>query len=273
MTFTEKIKAIKNIIQKIGNNPSAIFWVLKDEEDFRKRLIKSYGYERFRTIDIRNFLNVEETVVNHYTFLDGTSMLTDHALLKSIAEKIQECEYLEIGTWRGESILNVADTNANCTSINLSKDDILKSGIDKKYAELNGCLITEKYTNIKRIYADSMKFDFSTLNKKFDLIFVDGDHSYNAVKSDTANVFKLLRDENSVIVWHDYGYNPEKPRYSTIAGILDGLPEDALKHLYHVSNTMCAVYTKKSFESVLIDPPTFPEKIFNIRFSIKPNEK
>ena len=126
---------------------------------------------------------------------------------------------------------------------------------------------------IKQIYANSFKFEFSTLNKKFDLIFVDGDHSYNAVKSDTANVFKLLRNENSVIVWHDYGYNPEKPRYSTIAGILDGLPEEARNYVYHVSNTMCAIYTKKSFNSVIIDPPTYPEKTFSIKLSIVSNEK
>ena len=43
---------------------------------------------------------------------------------------------------------------------------------------------------------------------------------------------KLLKDENSMIIWHDYGYNPETPRHSVIAAILDGLPASAHQHVF-----------------------------------------
>src|SRR5690606_41176729 len=58
--------------------------------------------------------------------------------------------------------------------------------------------------------------------------------------SDTENVFKHLIHENSIIVWHDYAYNPEKVRFEVMQGILDGIPKKFHSNIYHVANTMCA---------------------------------
>ena len=80
------------------------------------------------------------------------------------------------------------------------------------------------------------------LDKKFDLIFVDGEHGFKAVKIDTRNVFALRKDANSNIVWHDYGYDTEDVRFEVLAAILSGIPKKEHSKLYHVSNTMCAVY-------------------------------
>jgi len=72
------------------------------------------------------------------------------------------------------------------------------------------------------------------------LIFIDGDHHSESIASDTANAFKLLKDENSVIVWHDYGIGTETVRWNVLAGILEGCPADKRNKLYHASNTICA---------------------------------
>ena len=267
MTNKERIKIIFRTVGKIIKKPSLILLVLSDETEFKRHLKKTYGRTQFPTADINQFLIDRKATVNHYTFLDGSSLVTDLALLKSIAQSVPECKYLEIGTWRGESILNVVDAGAHCTSVNLSPEEIIASGFPK-YAELQACLIKDT-TNIKTVYANSLTFDFSTLNQKFDLIFVDGDHHYEAVKSDTRNVYQLLKNDNSMIVWHDYGYNPEKPRHSVIAGILDGLPAEAHKYLYHVSNTMCAVYTKKNLVADIQHYPTRPDKTFCVMLENK----
>ena len=271
MTNSQRLKAIYQIFRKLILKPSSVFLVLKDETEYESYLQKKYGKAQFPTVNINNFLPDGVTEVGHYSFLDGSSLLTDLALLKSIAASYKKCDYLEIGTWRGESILNVADTGANCTSVNLSPEDIIAMGLNEKYAHLHGCLITDK-TKIKSVYANSLTFDFGTLNQKYDLIFVDGDHTYNAVKSDSSKVFELLKDENSIIVWHDYGYNPENPRHSVIAAILDGLPASAHQHVYHVSNTICAVYTRRKLDSAILQSPVRPDKVFTVQLKNVPFE-
>ncbi|MEI6754173.1 MAG: class I SAM-dependent methyltransferase [Paludibacter sp.] len=264
MTNGQRLKAIYSILRKILIKPSSIFLVLKDETEYESYLLKKYRKIQLPTVDINNFLQNGTTEVNHFTFLDGSSLLTDLALLKSVAASYKKCDYMEIGTWRGESILNVADTGANCTSVNLSPEDIIAMGMNEKYAHLHGCLIPDE-NNIKSVYANSLTFDFGSLNQKYDLIFVDGDHSYEAVKSDSAKVYELLKDDNSMIIWHDYGYNPETPRHSVIAAILDGLPDEAHQYLYHVSNTICAVFTHRNLKSIVLESPVEPDKVFSIQ--------
>jgi len=271
MTNLQRLITISKIVIKLAKFPASIFLILKDETEHKSYLQKKYGKTQFPTVDINQFFVDGRAEINHYTFLDGSSLATDLALLKSIAASYPGCEYMEIGTWRGESILNVADTGAHCTSVNLSPEDIIAMGLDEKYAHLHGCLIKDK-SKIKTVYANSLTFDFSTLNQKYDLIFVDGDHTYDAVKSDSSKVFELLKDENSMIVWHDYGYNPETPRHSVIAAILDGLPASAHSHLYHVSNTICAIFTKRDLKAALLESPVKPDKTFKVSLQTTPFE-
>jgi predicted O-methyltransferase YrrM len=268
MTNKERIQAIYSIVRKIIKRPTSLFLVLKDETEYENYLQRKYGQTAFPTTDINQFFVDGKVKVSNYTFLDGSSLITDLALLKSIAKSTPDCEYLEIGTWRGESIVNVAEHAAHCTSVNLSPEDIIAMGLPEKYAKLHGCLI-QNQKNIRSIYANSLHFDFSSLNQKFDLIFVDGDHSYKGVKSDTEKVFKLLKDENSIIVWHDYGYNTETPRHSVIAAILDALPNEEHTNLYHVSNTLCAIYSKKKLTASWQESPIKPTKTFSIEMEVK----
>ncbi|MFM2292276.1 MAG: hypothetical protein RIS29_2089 [Bacteroidota bacterium] len=266
MTTKQIFKAVIDLTRTLIHNPAAIFLILKDDKLHQSLIKNKYGQDRFPTVDIRNFVTQDITVDN-YTFLDGSSLITDLALLKAIATSKTDCEYLEIGTWRGESILNVAATGANCTSVNLSPEDIIKLGFNEKYAKLHACLIKNN-EGITQIHANSQTFNFEQLNKKFDLIFVDGDHSYEGVNSDTRKVINLLKDDNSMIVWHDYAHNPETPRFQVVAAIMDGLPVNEHKNLYHVSNTICAVYCKKALKSQQLQSPVTPDKVFSININI-----
>jgi len=270
MTIKEQLKASFKLIHKLVKKPKSIFLILKDETEYFDYLTRNYGKTEFPTVDINYFIGAKTVQINNYTFLEGSSLITDLALLKTIASKFEECDYLEIGTWRGESIVNVADVQgSHCVSINLSPEQIIELGLPEKYAYEHGCLIKNK-NNIQTIYADSLSFDFPSLNQKFDLIFVDGDHKYESVKSDTKNVFNLLKDDNSIIVWHDYGFDPATPRYSVISAILDGTPNDKRQCLYHVSNTMCALYTKQDLTSFLEIKSDNPNKIFEVNIQSKP---
>src|SRR5690606_31227343 len=106
------------------------------------------------------------------------------------------------------------------------------------------------HPGIRHLHGDSREFDFRPYHKSQDLVFVDGDHHYDSVVADTQTAFKLLRDDRSMIVWHDYGMSPEHVRWSVFHGILEGTPPEKRRFLYTVSNTLCAVYIPEQLESV-----------------------
>src|SRR5690606_42150278 len=87
--------------------------------------------------------------------------------------------------------------------------------------------------------------------------------------SDTENVFKHLIHENSIIVWHDYAYNPEKVRFEVMQGILDGIPKKFHSNIYHVANTMCAIFIKGDFEPEGFEFYKKPEVTYDVKLKVK----
>lgn len=259
----KKIKAIKLLFKY----PVKIILkgIIAANDDFHKKQIKTkYRIEQLPTIDLLDlFPNFQESL-STYSFLEGTSLITDIMLLKKLAKKYENCAYLEIGSWRGESITNVAESSGNCTCLTLSKNEMKIMGFSEKFILVHG-IFSKDAKNIDTIAHDSQTFDFSRMEKKFDLIFVDGAHSYEAVLNDTKNVFKLRKDSSSIVVWHDYGYSTETVRYPIMAAILDGIPINKHRNLYHVSNTMCAVYIEhQKLETYLTNFPIYPNKKFSV---------
>lgn len=52
-------------------------------------------------------------------------------------QKIEAEDYFEIGTWRGESVANVAPYVKNCFTLNLSDVVMLQKGLDKSYIQMH----------------------------------------------------------------------------------------------------------------------------------------
>jgi predicted O-methyltransferase YrrM len=259
-----RIKKVIRCFTTLLAHPSRLARILEDADDWKLRVSQKYGCPNgLSTID----LTFEETIYP-YTFLEGTSMLTDIALLKSLASRYEHCTYLEIGTWRGESVANVASVAEECITISLSEEEMRQAKFSEEVIR-NHAIFSREMSNVTHIGHNSRTFDFSSLGKKFDLIFIDGEHSYEAIKSDTRNAFRLLKDESSAIVWHDYSYGPEVVRWSVLAGILDGCPRNAQGSIYHVSNTMCAIYLQGSFEESYPVASQLPDKVFTVNLSAK----
>lgn len=258
------IKAITLIIRK----PALLNKVLDDSDVNKEQVIKNFNLpEGLKTIDITDLLPGFNETVEPFCSMDGGSTPIDLALLKGLAKTIKECSYFEIGTWRGESVANVAIVAKQCVTLNLPDVEMLKIGLDKEYVNAHR-FFSKNLTNVTHIQANSQTFDYSELRRKFDLIFIDGDHHYESVKCDTANAFSLLKDDNSIIVWHDYGNNPNDVRWDVLLGILEGTPESKRKHLYRVSNTLCAIYATLPIQS--FKQPHFenPKKYFKIQISL-----
>jgi predicted O-methyltransferase YrrM len=248
----------------IIRNPWLMNRVLDDEEVNRRIVVKEHGFGNgLPVVDILDLIPGFEETVEPFGFLDGGSLPIDIALLKGLARQRPNAHYLEIGTWRGESVANVAAVAEHCVTINLPDSEMQRIGLDKEYIELHRHF-SQRLPNVTHLQHDSRTLDFNTLNEKFDVIFIDGDHHYESVRSDTANSFKALRNERSVIVWHDYGHDPASVRWDVLRGILDGTPADKRKNLYRVSNTLCAIYIPYPIKSAPQARHQVPAKHFRI---------
>ena len=261
----KKIKKIIKGIILLLKKPSLINNILESDYVWSKYV----SNKNLPVIAIEKLIpNFNETL-NVFSFLGGGSLPTDIMLLKALAKQIENCAYFEIGTWRGESVVNVAENAKECYTLNLSKDEMLRMDLPKEYAKLHGFFSKDK-KNITHLLGNSLTYNYQALNKKFDLIFIDGNHKYAYVKNDTKKIFKHLVKENTIVVWHDYAYNPEKIRHEILAGILDALPKKLHKNLYHVSNTMCAIYTTKKLKSIPFQSIVKPNN--NFKINIKMNK-
>jgi predicted O-methyltransferase YrrM len=54
-------------------------------------------------------------------------------------------------------------------------------------------------SKIIQVWGNSATFDFSPWHNKVDLVYVDGAHTYQFVKSDIENALKMLRPGGSIV--------------------------------------------------------------------------
>jgi len=263
------MKKLFKALFAILRNPWLLNNVLSDDSVWNRYINKNYEFNHgLPLLDINRVCpNFSETL-ECFAFLDGGSLPTDIALLKSLSKKFENCKYFEIGTWRGESVVNVAENAAECYTLNLSKEELLSLGLSDRYADMHGFFSKGK-ENITHLTGNSLTFDFKSFDKKFDLIFIDGDHHYSTIKKDTENIFEHLVHENSIVVWHDYAHTPEKIRPEVMAAILDGTPPEHRKYLYHVSNTLCAIFIRSEFPTSVLEAPAIPNKTFRVTIENK----
>jgi len=256
-------KAI-NALYQIIRNPWLLNKVLEEEKFWRKKVIKRHGLsDGLPVIRAEELFGDFTETVDSFAFLDGGSLPTDLALLKKLARRIPHCSYFEIGTWRGESVANVASVAEICFSLNLSEVELRKMGVNQRYIDLHR-FYSRNISNINHLEGNTLSFDFQFLNRKFDLIFIDGDHHFKMVKNDTQKVFSHLIHENTVVVWHDYARDPETVRYEVLAGILEGCPPSFHQHIFHIAHTLCAVYIPGQTGGKRLDVPVEPSGAFQV---------
>lgn len=257
MTLKEVFKAVGLLISK----PYLLNSVLQNEDRFKIQVQKNYGIlnglPEIKFDQIANF----DLSANPYAFLDGGSLPTDLILLNSLSQNKEN--YFEIGTWRGESVANAAKYAKQCFTLNQPEEEVfvLQDG-ELLCKQLR--FYSKDLENVTHLFGNSFDFDFSPFHKKMDVVFIDGDHTYTGVLNDTKKAYSLLKDDDSVIVWHDYAHNPGKTRWEVLKAILDGIPLNEHKNIYSVTNTKCAIYTKKQYPSSLPNNISTPKIDFEI---------
>ena len=272
LRLPDKMKRWKNAIRAlraIAANPWLLNKVLEDDDKgWQERVERRFGYSAgLPLLDLGTLFPGFEVTLEPIAFLDGGSPPMDIGLLVSLAKSIRDCSYFEIGSWRGESVTNVARVAKEAYTLNLSKEEIILRGWGADHAAIQG-YFSKDLPNVHHLYGDSRTFDYAGLGKKFDLVFIDGSHHFDYVKNDTAKVFEHLLHDKSIVVWHDYAYAPEQIRPEVLAGILEGVPRNLHRYLYYVSNTMCAVFIREDFPTSTLKYPSEPNKHFRVKVEL-----
>lgn len=267
MTNRDKIIKLARTFKAMCRHPVlfAEYAVAFGDSAMREYVRAKHGFgDGLPQLDLLDLFPTFDESVTPYAFLEGGSTTIDLALLKALARRYDACRYFEIGSWRGESLANVASVASECISLSLSDQEMRNAGWGDRYLA-TARFFSRHLKNVVHIGHDSRTFDYTPYHGTCDLVFVDGDHSYDGVRSDTAHAFRLLRDERSVIVWHDYMRTSEDDLlWGVVAGLLDGAPAAARRHLCHVSNTLCAVYIQGEFRTSAAVVPSIPNKTFDV---------
>ena len=264
---------------KIGKAIKALWWiarrpvllnrVLTDEDTWQGYVERKYGLPcGLPVIKMDQLIAADSASLGPMTFLDGGSLPTDIMLLAGLAEGIRDCRYFEIGTWRGESVSTLSPRVASCHTLCLTDQEMRKRGMPEKTIASHR-LFSRDLENVTQLRGDSRSYDFASLDQKFDLVFIDGDHHHDFLVSDTMNVFKHLVHDGSIVVWHDYGFHPDQVRFEVMAAILDGVGHDRTERVYQVAHTKCAIYTGKEYPSRPAEFPVIPEEYFTFDLSRK----
>lgn len=160
---------------------------------------------------------------------NGRLDLSDREL-KTIAtfamflQRRKKAKYLEVGVYGGGTIKYIKHiaSGIDCTGIDLFEDFIANQ--DNTHQNTNYSLLEVQNfvgNDIRLIKGDSQVIlpELYNNQEKFDFIFIDGNHKYEATKIDYNNALKIL-NPNGFIALHNastYGY-PDFDLYNTIDG-------------------------------------------------------
>ena len=233
----------ENIKRSMPSNLVKVYDEIKKtkSEEYKKRHESAQLLSKLRNnkkLDGGRFLeSFGEIRLSNLTYITGGSGVLDYALLKTLAMKFDLRNYLEIGTYIGESILNVSDVCERCIGITADPQSPFAAS---SFCRINNTpdfsnRLTEA-KNIEIYYCmDSKEYDFSRFDKIPDLVFIDAGHHYADVKSDSENIWKIKKD-NTIVVWHDF-----VEAYGVVAGVHDALGND-FDNVFVFDNNVCGVY-------------------------------
>jgi predicted O-methyltransferase YrrM len=180
------------------------------------------------------FPGIEEEIIEIGQVLpwEGSSISAFEVVnLAAIIRHLKPQRAFEIGTSKGVTAYNLAlnlpeggelltldlppATEAN--PVISTKFDVTASDTKMIFADRvnRRFLGTPVESRITQLYGDSAAFDYTPYAKSCDVVFVDGSHAYEYVKSDTDSALRIVKP-GGWIIWHDYNdgfFWPEVRRY------------------------------------------------------------
>ena len=146
---------------------------------------------------------------------------TRKEMIKYYSNKISNPKILEIGVFKGDFLdYLVKECSATIDAVDLFEgitcsgnedgNNVVDCDVGKSYLEL-----LDKYKevpNIKLHSSNSIGFLQSQEDNTYDIIYIDGDHSYDGVKKDLINSASKIKN-GGYIMGHDYEMNMNKAKH------------------------------------------------------------
>lgn len=177
----------------------------------------------------------------------GGISLYETYLLACIVQCLRPQVLFEFGTFEGRTTLQLAlnsPPDAVVYTLDLPDDynsTRYASSFPEEYSvrrlPVGGIFQYETVSGkIRQLLVDSAMADCKSLQGSVDFIFVDADHGYDYVKSDSENAFSM-RSPRGVILWHDYG-----SKWKDVTLFLRDVATRESKRIYHLEKTNLAIY-------------------------------
>lgn len=184
---------------------------------------------------------------------DGSTDPYETICLAALTRFVKPLQVFEIGTFKGQrTVLFAQHTQPASRILTLDLDPATLQELPHRPEEGDLKYICKpaigeyiarfpQRDRVTQLVGNSMTFDFSPYFGQCDFIFVDAAHSYEYVKSDSQQAFKMLKP-GGVILWHDY--RPGCP------GVVRALHEVSHTHLlFHLRGTALVVCGLNKLES------------------------
>ena len=200
--------------------------------------------------------HVSKMILVHDKDYNVKGLISDYETwILSLMSKIS-LNIFEFGTCSGKTsyimALNSPD-NAKIKTITLNEDQA--SNLNFKSGESKSAYINSKNessykefmfsgtsceSKIDFSFKNSMDLDIKDLKNKYDLIFIDGGHTYSIIKNDTEKALEMIK-KNGYIFWHDY--TPNKSSTKDVFKYLNSLSKKI--SIYHIKDTNMCFYKKE----------------------------
>ena len=236
-----------------------LWWKNPDRaRNFCGRIFRTYVYlagaDKWQSRSIDEVLPQvwERRIVLEHTPGDGIDTpIAELGCLALITKNLRPAMVFEIGTYRGRTALNFAlNSPPECKVYTLDLPPAARTQAAKKANPADAAIIRNADTGlyyrgheledkIRQLYGDSMHFDFAPYYGKADLVFIDGAHHAEAVRSDTLNALQMVR-EGGCVIWHDFGNYGDYNDVTRI--VLELLPRT---EIIQIENSQLALYRKR----------------------------
>jgi cephalosporin hydroxylase len=208
-------------------------------------------------LENNNFFTITENSIKKVNYIidnmENKSFHNHYHILYDICESLDHnnISYLEIGTFAGGSA-SLVSTNSKVKNV-YSID--LGSPINKEIPIRNVNKFKNKQCSYEYFQGSSFDKNLISLVKKtvksVDILFIDGDHSYEGVLNDFKNFSDLVKP-GGYIVFDDYMDNIYSPK---VKGAVDYIVLELLNNEYEIIGSL--VYPELSLTN--IDKPSSNE--------------
>lgn len=152
-------------------------------------------------LDLKKFSKIRY-IPTHLTEIEKVKLFES-------ARNVNGIVFVEIGSYIGASSCFIAEgikkskKSATLYCVDTWQNDAMSEGKQDTYQKF--LENTKDYANIIVPLQGTSKKIAETFDKKIDFLFIDGDHSYEGVKTDV-NAWFLKLNSGAIILFHDVGW-------------------------------------------------------------------